>query len=266
MKKGYPVQTRKKTWKELEQIRDLGYSSFFTDWLDLILSSLLSLTENLKEIRISMDIQKASQGKYNDRYMEIVKKYSERDKDRKIGERVIDHFANAFKFLIQETLESKKDVIGEIYQAQITYGEHGQCFTPEHITDVMSKLVGKDTKKSIEKVQETMMDPCCGSGRFILSRAKENPNDYFIGQDIDERCCKMAVINMFMRDLTGEIRLGNSLTNKIDKRWILKKGGFIWEEDKPRKIEKEVFSEPEQIKHESVPEVRTPKKEVQLTL
>ncbi len=235
MKKGYPVQIGKKTWKELECVRNRGNSYFFHDWLDLILNSLLSITDNLQEIGISMDIQKASQGKFNDRYMEIVKNYSE----GKIGERAIDHFQRAFKFLMEETLESGKDVLGEIYQAQITYGEHGQFFTPEHITDFMSKMIGKDTKKSIEKVQETMMDPCCGSGRFILSMAKDDPDCYFIGQDIDERCCKMAVINMFMRDLTGEIRLGNSLANKIDKLWILKKGGFIWEDDRPREIKKE---------------------------
>ena len=229
MKKGYPVQIGKKTWKELECVRSRGNSYFFNDWLDLILNSLLSITENLQEIGISMDIQKASQGKFNDRYMEIVKNYSE----GKIGERAIDHFQRAFKFLMEETLESEKDVLGEIFQAQITYGEHGQFFTPEHITDFMSKMVGKGDKR------ETMMDPCCGSGRFILSRAKEDPDCYFIGQDIDERCCKMAVINMFMRDLTGEIRLGNSLANKIDKLWILKKGGFIWEDDQPREIKKE---------------------------
>jgi len=223
MKKGYPIQTGKRTWKELEQIRNRGYSYFFNDWLDLILNSLLSLTDNLIEIGISMDIQKASQGKYNDSYMEIVKKYQDHDKTRAVGERTIDHFQRAFGLLVQETLELKKDVLGEIYQAQITYGEHGQFFTPEHITEVMSELVGKDSDG------ETVMDPCCGSGRFILSRAKKNPDNYFIGQDIDERCCKMAAINMFIHDLNGEIRLGDSLTRKIHKIWKIRRGGFIYE-------------------------------------
>ena len=227
MKKGYPIQIGKQTWKELEQVRNKGYSNFFTDWLDIILNSLLFLTENLNEIGMTLDIQKASQGKFNDRYMEIVKKYSERDKDRKVGERIIDHFSNAFKFLVQETLESGKDVIGEIYQAQITYGEHGQFFTPEHITEVMSKIVSHD---SYTKRNETILDPCCGSGRFLLGSAKENPDNYFIGQDIDERCCKMAVINMFLRDLNGEIRWGDTLAYKINKRWIIRKGGFIYED------------------------------------
>lgn len=247
MKKGYPIQTGKQTWKELEQIKNRGYSYFFNDWLDLILNSLLSLTENLFEIGISMDIQKASQGKFNERYMEIVNKYQEHDKTRAIGERTIDHFQKAFGILIQETLETKKDILGEIFQAQITYGEHGQFFTPEHITDCMAQIViDKDSPK-----KEVMNDPCCGSGRFILSVAKENPNCYFIGQDIDERCCKMAVINMFIFDLNGEIRQGNSLANKIDKRWIIRKGGFIYEDDQPREL-KEVFKKVEQVKEESV--------------
>ncbi len=271
MKKGYPVQIGKKTWKKLEQVRNRGNSYFFNDWLDLILNSLLSITDNLQEIGISMDIQKASQGKFNERYMEIVKNYSE----GKIGERAIDHFKMAFKFLLEETLESGKDVLGEIFQAEITYGENGQFFTPEHITDCMAKMIGKDcnnsnnsinsinstnTKKSIEKVQETLMDPCCGSGRFILSSAKENPDCYFIGQDLDARCCKMTVINMFIRDLNGEVRCGDTLAFEINKRWILKRGGFIWEEDKP------VIAEPEHIEQERVPESRTQLKEIQKTL
>ncbi|MHA1410544.1 MAG: hypothetical protein ACTSQY_09620, partial [Candidatus Odinarchaeia archaeon] len=160
--------------------------------------------DNLNEIGRSMDIQKASQGKYNERYMEIVNKYQERDKTRVIGERTIDHFQRAFGLLIQETQETGKDILGEIYQAQITYGEHGQFFTPEHVSDFMSKM-------------------------FLLGVAKENPNHYLIGQDIDERCCKMAVINLFIRNLSGEIRWGDSLTNKINKRWIIRKGGFIYE-------------------------------------
>ncbi len=255
MKKGYPIQIGKKTWKELEQVRNRGNSYFFNDWLDLILNSLLSITENLQEIGISMDIQKASQGKFNDRYMEIVKNYSE----GKIGERAVDHFKMAFKFLMEETLESGKDVLGEIFQAQITYGENGQFFTPENITDCMAKMVGHD---SYTKGNETLMDPCCGSGRFILSSAKENPDCYFIGQDLDERCCKMAVINMFMMDLTGEIRLGNSLANKINKRWILKKGGFIWEDDQPREIvQSERLEQSEQLEQKE--KIKT---EIQKTL
>ena len=48
----------------------------------------------------------------------------------------------------------------------------------------------------------------------------------------------------------------------ILKLWYkkIKKGGFIWEEDKP------VIAEPEHIKQESVPEKRTQLKEIQKTL
>jgi type I restriction-modification system DNA methylase subunit len=228
MKKGYEIQIGKKTWKELEQLRNHGYSNFFIDWLDLILNSLLALTENHSALCSTLKLEELNKGKYNERYMQIVKKYGE----GKIGERAIDHMANAFRFLIQETEESQKDVIGEIFQAQITYGENGQFFTPEHITDFMAKIAIEDDKK------EVLNDPCCGSGRFLLSASKENKDMYLIGQDIDERCCKMTAINLFIRDLNGEVRLGNSLANKIQKRWIIQKGGFIFEDDQERELEK----------------------------
>lgn len=221
MKKGYPIQTVKQTWKELEQIRNKGFSYFFNDWLDIILNSLLSLTENYKEVYNTLDINSISKGQYNDRYMEIIKKYS----DGELGSRPIDHFQRAFSLLIQETTELKKDVLGEIFQAQITYGEHGQFFTPEHITEFMAKIAMGESKK------EVISDPCCGSGRFLLSAAKENPESYFIGQDIDERCCKMAAINLWIFDLDGEIRYGDSLANKVHKIWKIRKGGFIFEID-----------------------------------
>ena len=259
MTTGYPVNQGKETWKLLSEIRNKGYSYFFNDWLDLILNSLLSMTENLQEVHATKDLNKMSKGQYNDRYMEIVNRYQERDQDKKIGERTIDLFAKAWGMLCKETLESKKDVLGEIYQAQITYGEHGQFLTPEHITDVMSKMICQPAAvtKCNKMLPETIMDPCCGSGRFLLSSAKENPNNYFIGQDIDERCCKMAAINLWIFDLNGEIRCGDSLTNKINKRWILHKGGFIYEDLDPKS---------EQTKEEGVLEPRTKLKEIQQTL
>lgn len=241
MRRGFPLNQGKETWSILSEIQNKGYSYFFTDWLDLILNSLLSLTENMEELCNKKDILAMNKGQYNDRYMEIVKKYQERDEGKKIGERTIDLFAKAWGSLHAETLESKKDILGEIFQAKISYGANGQFFTPEHITDCMSAIaMGKHSDKP-----ETIMDPCVGSGRMLLSAAKENPEGYFVGQDIDEVCCKMAAINLWMFNLNGEIRCGNSLTNEISKRWIIRKGGFIYEDLKPKikysreKIEKQ---------------------------
>ncbi len=263
MKKGHIPHIGKETWKILEKIRDRGNSDYFIEFLDLILNSLLSMTENYQEVAATKDLNKLSQGKYNERYLEIVNKYKNQDKDRKVGNRTIDLFAHAWGTLHRETLETKKDVIGEIFQAQVTYGEHGQFFTPEHITDVMASLVGKspEVTKSNSKLPETMSDPCCGSGRFILSMAKKNSNCYFIGQDIDNRCCKMAIINMWIFDLTGEIRQGNSLAYKIEKRWIVKKGGFLYEDNQERDIRPE-----NKIEKPLEKEIKRVKIEVQQTL
>lgn len=236
-----PVRTGKETWKLLEQIQNRGNTEFFRDWLDMILNSLLALTEahehmiysdcwSIDQIKfITFLTNEMNKGQYNDNYMKIVDKYQRHEKDKPQGTRTIDLMAQAWGQCYKETLETKKDILGEIFEKKVSLGEHGQFFTPEHITDVMSKIVMLE--KSPNDKAETIMDPCCGSGRFLLSRAKENSDDYFIGQDIDERCCKMAAINLWIFNLNGEIRWGDSLTNNINKIWKIRKGGFIYQID-----------------------------------
>jgi type I restriction-modification system DNA methylase subunit len=68
-------------------------------------------------------------------------------------------------------------------------------------------------------INKTIQDPACGSGRMLLSAAKIERNNYFFGADIDNRCCKMTVINMCLNDLQGEVAWMNSLSQE---HW----GGF----------------------------------------
>ena len=57
-------------------------------------------------------------------------------------------------------------------------------------------------------------DPCCGSGRLLLAAADVNPHAAFYGQDIDLRCVQMTAINLALRNLYGQVVLGNSLSNE----------------------------------------------------
>ncbi len=216
----YKIEDGKLVWKELEKA--MTYNSrdkIFSDWLDLILNSLLALTDNMsRENLIEKLKENKLDGKYNERYLEIVKKYSEGEKEK----RSIDYLCNAWALLQQETQEKQKDILGDIYMQMITFGEHGQFFTPEHITDSMAKISGI-------KENEIVNDPCCGSGRFLISALKENPNIKVSGGDLDERCAKMAVINIWFFNGNAEIKHQNSLSNKVYKIWRILKGGFIYE-------------------------------------
>jgi len=72
--------------------------------------------------------------------MKMVDKYKE-NKTAERGHRPADYFTNAWGSLVKETQESQQDVLGEIFTAKISFGEHGQFFTPSHVTDMMTRIV-----------------------------------------------------------------------------------------------------------------------------
>lgn len=60
---------------------------------------------------------------------------------------------------------------------------------------------------------QTVCDCACGSGRMLLAAAKINRHVKLYGADLDNTCCKMALLNMLLNSLTGEIAHMNSLSN-----------------------------------------------------
>ncbi|MBB6131491.1 N-6 DNA methylase [Mucilaginibacter lappiensis] len=103
------------------------------------------------------------------------------------------------------------DPLGEFYMMHISYGRLGQYFTPEPITEMMALM----TMPEITEPGQKVLDPACGSGRFLLSAAKQNRLLKFYGADLDPICCKMALLNMLLNSLTGEIANINSISNEF---------------------------------------------------
>lgn len=156
-----------------------------------------------------------------DEYLQTVKRYSEGEK----GNRGCDHLASAFAALIQAMEITRADILGDIFQGAITFGEHGQFFTPEPICSLLAQMT-TGARKSV-------YDPCCGSGRTLLAHADICRDAEFFGQDIDRRCVQMTAINLSLRNLYGWVILGDSLKNETDL--IYRTGfngkGFIAEVD-----------------------------------
>ena len=178
----------------------------FGDWLDLIILSHLSLTDNIG--RGNMNLQ-AFDGKYDERYREILSKYEDA---KEAGEML----SSAYAKLLKEVLEDiSKDPLGELYMREITMGERGQYFTPEHITEMMGLMSGDG---------KNVLDPACGSGRMLISSFTHKKDGYFTGIDLDSRCAKMCVINFIMREMTGRVMHGNGLTNEVFSAWEVKNG------------------------------------------
>jgi hypothetical protein len=112
---------------------------------------------------------------------------------------------------------------------RVTLGEGGQFFTPHPIAELMSKMTG-GTEAGLE---EKVCDPCCGSGRFLISMASERPDAHFYGNDIDLRCAKMTALNMWLFDLNAWITCGNGLTEEWSIGYETRRGGFIHERMPP---------------------------------
>lgn len=223
----------KEVWKNLEKLINRGKdrSRVFEDWLDLMMAAYLSLTDNVQRPDFA-DKFKANKldGPYEDRYMEIVARYED---DRPKGDRAIDYLSNAHAELVKETIEHQFDVLGEVYEAMISFGEHGQFFTPSPITDMMAKIVQPEKA-------ETVLDPACGSGRTLLSAAKVSPDATLYGIDVDSRCAKMCALNILLLDLNGIVIWGDALSMKYYRQWTILKGRFISESEVENKVQEKV--------------------------
>lgn len=122
--------------------------------------------------------------------------------------------------LMQEHHEEKKDIIGEMYEDFICQWEHGQFFTPEHIADMMAKIVEVDEAPS----WDTVIDMTCWSGKLLMWALKNNPRVNLIWIDLDRRCAMMACINCLFYGGCGTFLVWNSLLNEYEEWWKVSYG------------------------------------------
>lgn len=90
--------------------------------------------------------------------------------------------------------ESPNDVLGFVYQSLITEGERnmtGQYYTNRRVADYM--LSGKTLEDG-----ETFLDPCCGSGAFLLAVSTDTPSCLY-GFDINPIATMIAGTNLLVK-------------------------------------------------------------------
>lgn len=191
MKEQFAIAASKGILAEIDAAADkagLSRGQAFEDFLTLVRCSLAG-------------------GTMEEEYLATVRKGYDRGEK---GQRGIDHVPKAFAMLVNAMEETKQDVLGDLFTGAITYGERGQFFTPEPVSQLMAELVASPNESG-EKTQ-TVNDPTCGSGRFLLSMAKKHPDWDFVGQDVDHRCAQMAAINMGLNGLRGWAVWQNTLS------------------------------------------------------
>lgn len=98
-------------------------------------------------------------------------------------------------FLLNCTIPKQRDTLGFLYQSLLLEGkksQNGSYYTPE---TVVNEIVKDYTKKDSK-----ILDPCCGTGQFLLAFADviENPKNIY-GVDIDETAVRIARLNILMK-------------------------------------------------------------------
>ena len=90
---------------------------------------------------LQMTVCALSGGQMEEQYLATVKKHSAGTP----GKRGCDSIARAFGVLVNAMEETRQDILGDLFQGSITYGEAGQFLTPEPVCQMMAKMtLGED--------------------------------------------------------------------------------------------------------------------------
>lgn len=99
-----------------------------------------------------------------------------------------DEFSNLY------VPRDERDILGLIYQSLKLEGEKnilGSYYTPENVVEDLLC----DVKGCFDK---TILDPCCGTGSFLLNLNDFNPRNIY-GYDIDETAVFIAKVNLLIK-------------------------------------------------------------------
>ena len=98
-------------------------------------------------------------------------------------------------FLLNCELPNSGDVLGFIYQSLLVEGnksQTGSYYTPRNVVnDVVKEYVREDSK---------VLDPCCGTGQYLISFSEvvKDPRNIY-GIDVDSIATRIARINLLMK-------------------------------------------------------------------
>jgi len=165
---------------------------------------------------LQMAVCAYSLGKSEDIYLDIAKKYNSDE---------LKGFAEALGALVIQHEKTKNalewnDYLGNYFENFGQYNSKmGQFFTPISICNLMANFTNDIPKE----YRQTVNDPSCGSSRNLIAHAMKDPlnrfNYFYIGQDLDKRCCLMSVLNFVMFGMSGVIIYMNCLSLEIYGGW-----------------------------------------------
>lgn len=182
---------------------------------------------------LHMAVTALSGGAMEREYLGVVGKYSAGQP----GKRGIDSLCELFAGIVaasETTRDDIRDVLGDLFEGGISYGEAGQYLTPMPICRLNAQvLVGGEaesaddtpvgelnppteaTLPAPDREPKSVYDPACGSGRMLLAVAELHRDWTLVGRDVDLRCVQMTCLNLALRNLYGYVLHGNSLKDEV---------------------------------------------------
>jgi type I restriction enzyme M protein len=139
---------------------------------------------------------------------------------------LIDLFSQS-KF--SEKANPQSDIFGRIYEyyigkfAMAEGSGAGQFFTPGSIVRLLVEM--------LEPYHGRIFDPACGSGgmfvqsvKFVKAHGGNTDNIYILGQERYEGTLRLCKMNLLLRNLSFDVKLGNSL---LDDKFPNLKADFV---------------------------------------
>ena len=143
------------------------------------------------------------------------------------GERGVDLIVQFFGQLVQVMSQTDKDVLGDLFQGAISYGENGLYLTSEDIARLLAELTVDDSERNADGQVPMIHDPCGGTGRLLQAASEVNPHAELVGMDIDTRCARIMAINFGLRGKYGWVICGNALS--FETQFVYRIGSFYHE-------------------------------------
>jgi len=149
-------------------------------------------------------------GRYEAEYLETIKRYDKKE---------INLFPQLLSALVMYYTDHSTgggwvDGLGEFFEehnGKFGRDARGQFFTPPQLCDLMA-MITNPTNGSIN-------DPAAGSGRCLIAVDRLNPNNrlqnFYVAQDVDNRCVKMCVVNMVLYGMKGAVLHMNTISLEV---------------------------------------------------
>lgn len=117
------------------------------------------------------------------------------------------------------------DLLGDAYEylmknfAAESGKSKGQFYTPAEVSRVIAKLLRIN---ELDRAEQTIYDPTCGSGSLLLRALAEasNPRVSIFGQEKDSSTAALAKLNMLLHGISSaDIKVGDTLSDPQFKQY-----------------------------------------------